>query len=1127
MVLEEAPAAEPGGPSRAAQLLVLSAKSASALDTATANLDQYLAGSDAGNLPDVAYTLAVGRTRFSHRRVILCRDTAEARAALAGQATERMSSAIEEAGERPVAFMFPGQGGQYVDMGRELYETEPVFRAELDRCAELLKPHLGLDLRTVLYPAEEQRAAAAQRLEQTVLTQPAVFVMEYALARLWLSWGIRPAALAGHSLGEYAAACVAGVFSLTDALELVAARGRLMQALPPGLMLAVPLPEAEVRAMLPPGLALAVVNGPALCVVSGPIDQVEQIDRDLAAQGISARRLHISHASHSAMMDPIVAPLAGLIGKFRLQPPQMRLLSNVTGTWLSAAEATDPAYWARHLRQTVRFADNLAELGRDPALVLLEVGPGRNLSTLARQHPAWPAQRLVLPTLRHPRETSTDAAFLLNALGQLWLGGVPVDWPGFYAGQRRRRIPLPTYPFERQRYWIEPTRPAAASNQAPAETLHKRPNLADWFYVPAWKQSLPLARHTPATLAKTGPWLIFRDEAWLAERLAAALSATGRVVMVSRGEKFARLNEGVYTLDPGRPDDYAALIAELTAAGCLPRTIIHAWSVDAGEAALPEPAALEERLNLGFYSLIFLAQALGAHGGTEPLEIVVLSNDMQAVGGEPALYPDKATLLGPCKVIPQDYPHMACRSIDVDLPAAGTPAAQRLAGHLLSEIATPAAERVVAYRGGRRWLQLYEPARLPPAPEGPCRLRDHGVYLVTGGHGGISLELAEYLARAVQARLVILGRSGFPEPELWDDWLAGHDEKDSISARIRRFREWESWGARVWIVQADVADPVRMREVIDATRARFGALHGVIHAAGLGGGGIIQLKTRAMAAEVLRPKVHGTLVLDALLRDAGLDFMIYFSSLNAIAGKFGHVDYAAANAFLDAFAQYSANGRSIPTVSINWDLWDRIGMAERIKLPSMLEGWREEQFRLGITPDEGVEVFRRILALEDVPQILVSTADFAAVQAQAQAYTQSVILNALDRLQSSSGKRPRPALATAYLAPRDEVEQAIAEIWQNQLGYQPIGVDDNFFDLGGDSLLAIQMSPQVSKALNVTFSVQSLLETPTVAGVAHAIREARRSQEEARIAALLADVEQLSDENVQQLLAEQKGLEVA
>jgi acyl transferase domain-containing protein len=463
--------------SRPWQLLLLSAETGSDLESATDRLVEQLKQHPDQNLADVAYTYQLEPANFSHRRMVVCHDLEDAIEALEKRGPTRVSTARQGASDRPVAFMFPGLGDHYVNMGLGLYQTEATFREQVDLCAELIKPHLGLDLREVLYPNqpqaeegcqksnhtlstarpslnlrkmlypdEEQADEAAKKLNQTSLTQPALFVIEYALARLWMEWGIRPWAMIGYSIGEYVAACMAGVFSLRDVLFLVAKRAQLIQALPGGAMLAVPLAEKDLDPLLGQELSLAAANGPSLSVISGPTDAVAELERQLTERGLACRRLQTSHAFHSTMMSPISEPFTEMVRSVSLKPPQIPYISNVTGTWASAEQATDPSYWAEHMCQTVRFADGVCQVWKEPGQILLEVGPGQTLGTLAMQHPesAHAKERVVLSSIRHLYDKQPDMAFLLRTLGELWLTGIPVDWSGFYARERRHRVPLPS-----------------------------------------------------------------------------------------------------------------------------------------------------------------------------------------------------------------------------------------------------------------------------------------------------------------------------------------------------------------------------------------------------------------------------------------------------------------------------------------------------------------------------------------------------------------------------------------------------------------------------------------------------------------------------------------------------------
>ncbi|BDI15508.1 hypothetical protein ANSO36C_13100 [Nostoc cf. commune SO-36] len=456
IVLEEAPQIQSSGSSRPQQLLLLSAKTSTALEAATANLQQHLQYNAEINLADVAYTLQRGRKAFNYRRSIVCHDITDAIAVLQSLDPNQVNTRHTEIRNPAVVFMFPGQGSQYVNMGLNLYNREPVFQEVVDECTEILKPLLRKDLREIMYPAPSDRETAAISLRQTCFTQPALFVIEYALAKLWQSWGVKPQAMIGHSIGEFVAACIAGVFSLEDALMLVAIRGRFMWGLPTGAMLSVRLPAKEVEPRLSTELAIAAINGLSLCVVSGPTEAIATLQKQLESEEVVCRHLHTSHAFHSPMMDSIIAPFAEVVGKVKLSPPQIPFVSTVTADWITAQQATDPMYWATHLRQTVRFAEGIQTIWQEPERLLLEVGPRITTTTLARQQAKDIKQQIAIPSLGDNAENEAEWTALLKAVGQLWLAGVSIDWSNFYQRETRQRISLPTYPFERQRFWIDP-----------------------------------------------------------------------------------------------------------------------------------------------------------------------------------------------------------------------------------------------------------------------------------------------------------------------------------------------------------------------------------------------------------------------------------------------------------------------------------------------------------------------------------------------------------------------------------------------------------------------------------------------------------------------------------------------
>ena len=765
--------------------------------------------------------------------------------------------------------------------------------------------------------------AAAEKLNQTWLTQPALFSIEYALARWWMSLGVEPAAMVGHSIGEYVAACLAGVFSLEDALAIVAARGRLIYDLPAGSMLAVPLAAGEIR--LSGALSLAAINNPEMCVISGPMPEIAALEEKLAKQSVASRRLFTSHAFHSAMMDPILGAFEERLKGIAFNSPRIPYLSNVSGRWIKAEEATDPAYWVRHIRSTVRFSDNLTELFRKPEQIFVEVGPGNALTTFARQQGGKTSK--VFQSLPHPRETASSLGCALQTLGRLWVSGVNIDWEKLHTPDTPRRVSLPTYPFEHQRFWIEADKVHAAATPAPQVERGED----KWFYRRVWKP----AAITTASLNEPSNWMIFCDSSGLGDKIAAQLRANKQeVIVVAPGSSYKPVRRGSYTVRPGVREDYDALVGDCFTGRETPWKILHLWSVIKENAR----TALEETLERSFYSPLYLAQAL-ADQDIANVDIALVSNRMQQVEDEPVGDPARAVLLGPARVISKELPGISCRSIDMDMDNSEV---AECAGQIVAEMASIRENATVAYRRGERFAETLEPYDLSAAPE-RRRLERGGVYLLTGGLGGIGLVVAEHLAREFKARLVLVGRSTLPDEAKWEAALNDAAQTETVKQTIHKLIEIRSLAGGLMIAQGDVTDLEQMRGIVAEARQRYGTIDGVFHAAGILDDGPLMLKSAESAARVLDPKVRGTLIVEEALRDEPLKCFVLFSSISSIFPPAGQVDYAAANAFLDAFAL----SRKGPVTVINWGIWREVGMGARSASP---HPWLEQ--RLLETPEE-------------------------------------------------------------------------------------------------------------------------------------------------------------------------------
>ena len=900
VVLEEAPDPDLARPPRPVQLLPISARSAEAVADQQADLAAWFAGKPGSALADIAHTLQVGRRAFAWRDYIVCGDDKEAAAAL--QETRPAHGPV--AGDAPpVVFMFTGQGSQYPAMAQSFYMREPVFREAFDTCADLLCPQLGLDPRDLICTPHPD---AGSLLRNTALAQPLLFAVEYALARLWNHWGVVPAAVIGHSLGEYVAICLAGVIELEQALTLVARRGQLMQAAPSGGMLAVPLDPASLLPRLPDDVEIAAVNARDRCVVGGPARSIELLAADLRKEGIEGQLLGTSHAFHTAAMDSVLGEFDAELRRCRLQAPNIPVMSNLTGSWLRADEAISADYYLRHLRQPVRFGDGIASLLRDyPDAILLEVGPGHALVQAARRSAS--PNTTCIASLPAAGSTVEPYRVLMGSVGELWARGVAIDWSAA-AEPQRRRVAVPGYPFQRQRHWIEARleQPAPPHVAAVAPLTEAATAVDRWCNVPAWRSASPIALRKPQ-----GHWLLLADEAQ-DELVARTLLRAGCSLTQARHMRSSAV--GSHAVQWDERQSYEELLRVLPDGPC---NIL--WLSSHGPAE-------DWRAEDWCLGLTALLQALERR--SSPVRLSVIASGIAAVlSGEAArLATEKGTLPGFLRSAAAEFPSHAIQLID--LPPDALADAAAVAAMLALCQAQPDAV-FTALRQRQRWLPTVEKA---PAASRPLSLRKGGTYLLTGGLGGIGLCLAEYLAREWQARLVLVGRSAVPPESDWPGIMADPASDSSTRRVVQQLQALREFGATVVVEHADVADEEQAARVIAEARARFGPLHGVIHAAGVADGALLARQDKAAMAAVLAPKVAGTRFLTQLLASERLDFFMLCSALSAAIGAPGQAAYCAANSYLDQLAQTA--GSPWPVVSVGWDAWRDVGMATRSVMPS-------------------------------------------------------------------------------------------------------------------------------------------------------------------------------------------------
>jgi acyl transferase domain-containing protein/acyl-CoA synthetase (AMP-forming)/AMP-acid ligase II/acyl carrier protein len=1127
MILEEAEPSASALTGRPYHLLVLSAKTPTALESASGQLISYLQIHPEVNPADMAYTSQVGRTAFDHRLMLVYREREDALAALEAQDSRRVFKRFGRATHRPIVFLFSGVGEQYPGMAQELYQHEPFFRQVVDECCAYLKLRYDLDLLPMLAtpsnppPAHspthnrnsfDLRAMLGRQvapsypvssLSSTELAQPMVFVLEYALARLLIHWGITPSALMGYSLGEYVAACVSGVLSLYDALNLIVQRACLICQLREGCMIALMLSEHEVQGYLSSQIFLAAVNAPQTCVLAGSPAAIEQLERRLSHDGVISRRVAATHAFHTPLLGRIGKPLRKYLNTLQLKEPQIPYVSNVTGTWITAEEATDPQYWVRHMCKAVQWQKGAGTLLQGGEQIMIEVGAGQTLGTFVRQHEHCSTEQmgLIFPLMPAEQEKVSEEQRLMTTLGMLWLNGTEIAWERLAEHEQRRRVVLPTYPFEHQRYWIEGSKPflrtpdlSNATATARLENL-QREDLSRWFYLPGWKQSLP----APPTdmrrlLQQRQCWLIFADKCGIGHTLQQQLEHYDQdIIVVIPGQTFEKLGPTSYTINPKGASDYESLLKDMLASFKAPARIVHAWSVTADTVSNPS-----DSMEQGLFSLMYLAQALGKRD-LNSCKITVISSDLHEITGNELIQPEKATIVGGCRVIPLEYPQITCQNVDISLEDLDV-RQDTLLTHLIAELLRETSEPVVALRSRQRWVESFEPITLPSMQHtNSAPLREGGVYLITGGLGGIGMAMAEHLAKLVHAKLALIARTELPPRERWSDLTLQGADAD-ITRKIQQVQRLEELGSEVLVLSADVANEEQMRGALEQVLAKFGTLHGVIHTAGMPGIGLTQMKTAEQVDQVLAPKVMGTLVLDRLLNNHHLDFLVLYSSITAITGGLGQIDYCAANAFLDAFAHRNAirHGR---TIAVNWGEWQWNSREAGLSgYDTELENFfKRNRQRFGIHFDEGFEALTRILA-HSLPQVIVSPQHFPSLVEISSVFTTATLAQQTGASSTKRDTHVRPSLANAYVAPENEVQQAIARLWEEFLGIEGIGIHDNFFTLGGHSLVGTQLILRIRQKFNIHLPMAALFESPTIAELAFMVE-----------LALIEEIEQLDD----------------
>lgn len=1065
------------------QLINISAKSKYSLMEYQRELLDYLENQSSVCLTDIAYTLQTKRVNHQYRSSFACYSVNELKYKLRNEL--KIVKTAQSGKKRNLIFMFSGQGSQYLDMAKDLYIQDSVFRSTFDNCATLISNKSEFDIRAI-FDSSINEGLTQNEINKTNITQPLLFTIEYSLYMTWQNLGVTPDYMIGHSLGEYVAACIAGVFSLEDALHIVTVRGQLMQATAPGEMLSIVSSLDNVEPLLARvNCCLAAINAERSIVVSGEAHQIKILKKLLTENEIEFSPLETLRAYHSKLMEPVLGEFRELLESISLNVPKKRIISNVTGNLLTELQAQDVEYWVEHLRNTVMFKQGLETLQKvEGANIFLEIGPGKSLCSLVKQNESV-EPGFVLSSTRHKKDSKNDVEYFYEALSKLWSFGVTVNWESFYREKSTRHICLPGYQFDRQKYWI-PERSSSTNHIDADELQQKSLELQDWFYEPVWSAS----QYTPRTRKKflkeneikfseTASCVVLMQNDTASENLFEIINSEYpnlTFVKVCPGAQYQKASDSEFYIDLSNADDYRKVFDELESNQNSVELVLHCLNVELADKFNLD---CEVTFDKSLFSLSFLCQALESSLISSKTRVKVLVTGANSIDLNDQLNPVKSSLNAVPRIITSEFENITCQLVEVSLLEEHLSINdQKL---LVEEISADSEEEVISIRNGYRWTRHFHQIEIDQQDD-LSLLRQQGVYGISGGLGGIGYSIASLLSKKFSARLLIIGRSELPSKEAWNDWLNANDETNVISQNIRKLQQLELFGGEVFYLSADVSRVEDVTKVKQLCIEKFNGMDGFIHSAGVPGGGMLSIRSVSEMQEVLRPKVQGTVNLINALREFKLDFFVSCSSLASVIPEIAQYDYSAANAFQDSIALAMQDSET-QYISINWDSWKESGMAFNAQLPEWLQS-NQSNSNEGISDEEGRLIFERIMC-NPAPQVIVSQSNVDYMIELSRQAPQEDILEETEETSFYS----RPNLETLYVEADTETERELTQIQQKLLGIASIGIDDDFFELGGDSLLLVKLVSEINTRWNIKITLRILFENSSVREMAKIVED--------------------------------------
>lgn len=1041
-VLEEAPYLTSQLESRSFQILKLSGKTQEALNRNIKNLIVYLEECIDVNMPDLAFTFNTGRKTFLFKKQIVFHNRDEAIEKLKSLNFSNIGNQVKLLRSKKVAFMFPGQGAQHLNMCAELYKNENEFKILIDRCFDIVQDSFGIDLKSIVFSDSEVKI---NDLESAL---PLLFIFEYSLAKLMITWGIHPDIMIGHSVGEYTAACIGGVFSLEDALRLVFKRGELMQKMPQGKMLSISLSESSLLPFLSgkDGLSLAAVNSNSSCIVSGPEYNINNFIEELESLEIPTKLVRSSHAAHSFMMEDILLEFEEIVNQVEKRSIKIPFISNLTGSVALDSEVSKSKYWVDHLRKTVRFSDGVSELMKYGDVVFVEVGPGKTLSSFVGSNENKIECHKILSLLGHPKEKSNDMYNVLTAVGKIWSYGIEPNWSSFYKDEIRKKISLPTYSFEKTFFPAKVDSKKFLGDFLKEKSVNEN-KILDCFYRPTWEVSETNLSELP--LKEQFFNVIFLDDSSVGEGIKNGFEGLGEsVICIRAGKDFKKINRQLFELNPLLESNYLKLFENFSF-NILPIRIIFAWGISNYEEYNISKISVRFQLDNCYYPLLNIAKSLNTIFINKKIYLVSITNNLHQVVNKEIFYPDKSPLLGALSVIPKEYTNIRCRNIDLSL----NEQISEFSNILFKEIVSDVDDKIIAYRYGIRFVNIIKAFNVASIKDNIFPFYPNKSYLITGGLGGIGLSIAKNICKNVKGvNIFLIGRRELPEKSTWRDYLNSSIDNTEMYTVIKELVNFIDNGNEVYYSSVNLSDDISLENNIRDFESLVGPISGVIHAAGEADfGGIIHNRTKMDSEVVFAPKIFGTLFLSEILSKNNLDFFVLFSSISSIIGHFGEVGHVAGNLFLNSFAKHEKvkNNRIL---SIGWNAWKEVGQAAN-------EAKRNNNlvFHDSVSPEEGFEVLLRAIN-SNLPEIFISLIG------------PDGYLN-LDKESDEIDSSQNLPLEKNDFSFENSIENSLIIIWESFFSRSNLNSESDFFELGGDSLKAITLIKRIQKFYGIEISV--------------------------------------------------------